>query len=1034
MNFEGIPDSQDGGNYYSGGAGGRHGIYIEIGMALVDSDAGGTGLFANEPSAKTALTSQYYGLTQNEGHIVIDVPGGFSTAKFYYSASEQHTWALYSGLVGTGTVLASGTLAVTPPAAGDPTGGAFGTWVQVTHNLSDQAKSLVIYNANNDYGTILIDDLFISGRPGPQADITVVGSTSTSATIQATINPNGLPTTAYLDYGPTTSYGTTIPLTLPQDDALTDQVITQNVTGLTAGQTYYFQVRATSEAGAQSGQFTCTFNSNLDLSLQPTLDHVIKAAAVQPDGKLLLGGQFQTVNGSAHNYLVRFNQDGTLDTSFQPTFVTGSIGVGVAALAVQPDGKILAGGDFDVNLGTLRDRKRFGRFNADGSLDTAFLPEDTLSTTFINGKVTHLAVSKTGQIVLAGDSITAVGGSTHTRIARLNADGTVDNGFTGAINNNGILALAVQDDGKVVVSGTFTTVNSATHNYLVRFNTNGTVDSTFNPTLDLQVEGLTLQPDGKLLIVGMFTTVNGVSRVRSARLKTDGTLDTTFNPPAINAFTGGPTSVAVQANGKVIIGGSFISVTGLTSANGLVRFNADGSADPTLQMTQNPGGITLQGDGKIVLPHAASATLIRLFNEAASDSLAATATQATWTRSGSTPEACRVTMEKSTDGGATWTPLGNATKISTGWQLTGLNLTGSGQLRARAFVTCSTGNGSQSIVERVASYTIDLTPPSLGIVTVASNNANPGWARLNNTVTLGFTATEPIQAPSVTLLGMAATAVNTSANNWTATATVGAGTAQGPATFAITATDLAGNTAAVVSSTTNGSSVQVDKSAPTLNLPANITVEATTPSGAEVTFTASASDNLDPSPTFTISNTSGSTFAFGTTVVGASATDHAGNTATGSFSVTVLTHSEAWRQEWFGTTANAGDAADDADPNGNGIKNLLEYALDGDPRGGTTGSGILPQSGIGSNRLQLVFSRSTSRTDVVLTLKGADSPLGPWTDLAVSTGGAPFTVHTPGVVVSETRSGALGAVTATDLYLITDPAHPRRYLRLEAAR
>lgn len=181
---------------------------------------------------------------------------------------------------------------------------------------------------------------------------------------------------------------------------------------------------------------------------------------------------------------------------------------------------------------------------------------------------------------------------------------------------------------------------------------------------------------------------------------------------------------------------------------------------------------------------------------------------------------------------------------------------------------------------------IDTTGPMLGPVTIASNNASPAWAKLGNTVTLSFTANEPIQTPSVTLLGVAATVANPSGNNWSASATVGAGTAEGTSAFSIFAIDLAGNPAAATA-TTNGSSVKVDKTAPALSLPANMTVPATSVSGAAFSFAASATDNLDSTPAFIVSPTSGSVFPLGTTTVNASATDAVGNMSAGNFTVTV---------------------------------------------------------------------------------------------------------------------------------------------------
>ncbi|MFZ2278552.1 MAG: choice-of-anchor D domain-containing protein [Prosthecobacter sp.] len=150
---------------------------------------------------------------------------------------------------------------------------------------------------------------------------------------------------------------------------------------------------------------------------------------------------------------------------------------------------------------------------------------------------------------------------------------------------------------------------------------------------------------------------------------------------------------------------------------------------------------------------------------------------------------------------------------------------------------------------------------------------------------------------------------------------------------------------------------------------------------------------------------------------------------------TGLTAADSWRQSKFNTTSNTGNAADSADPNGNGIVNLMEYALNGDPTGSTAGTGILPTaSANGTNHLQLAFTRYLDRNDITLTVQGVDSLTATWTDLAQSINGAAFTVLASGASVNETGTGNTRAVTVGDLYLMTDPAHPQRFLRLKVTR
>ena len=142
----------------------------------------------------------------------------------------------------------------------------------------------------------------------------------------------------------------------------------------------------------------------------------------------------------------------------------------------------------------------------------------------------------------------------------------------------------------------------------------------------------------------------------------------------------------------------------------------------------------------------------------------------------------------------------------------------------------------------------------------------------------------------------------------------------------------------------------------------------------------------------------------------------------------------AWRYTWFNTTANTGNAADTADPNGDGVVNLLEYALNGNPVSYTSGSVTLPQASVGAGgTLQLVFNRYLDRNDLIMSVQAADSPSGPWTNLAQSVNGAAFSSLVSGTSLQETGTGNVRTVTAGDLYQMTDPSHPRRFMRLQVA-
>jgi hypothetical protein len=137
-----------------------------------------------------------------------------------------------------------------------------------------------------------------------------------------------------------------------------------------------------------------------------------------------------------------------------------------------------------------------------------------------------------------------------------------------------------------------------------------------------------------------------------------------------------------------------------------------------------------------------------------------------------------------------------------------------------------------------------------------------------------------------------------------------------------------------------------------------------------------------------------------------------------------------WRYTHFGAAwNNAAISGDLVDWEKDGIVNLLEYALGGDPN--AAASNALPAASAAAGRLAITFPRVVANTDMTLTVQGADSAAGPWTDLARSTAGAPTSALLGGVTVTETGTGATRSVEVRDLYLLTDPTHPRRFLRVE---
>ncbi|HTD67837.1 MAG TPA: delta-60 repeat domain-containing protein, partial [Candidatus Limnocylindria bacterium] len=207
-----------------------------------------------------------------------------------------------------------------------------------------------------------------------------------------------------------------------------------------------------------------------------------------------------------------------------------------------------------------------------------------------------------GAIFIAGE-FTSVDGTNRNRIARLHANGSLDILFDpGAGANLTVRAVAAQVDGKVLIAGDFVTVNGTNRNSIARLNVNGSVDATFNPGTGANnpIESISLQPDGKLLVAGQFTSINGTNRNRIARLHADGSLDLSFSPGT--GADGIVFSVAVQADGKVLLGGDFFSFAGASRTH-IARLNTNGSLDatfnPTARANDTVSSVAVSADGKL---------------------------------------------------------------------------------------------------------------------------------------------------------------------------------------------------------------------------------------------------------------------------------------------------------------------------------------------------------------------------------------------------------------------------------------------------
>src|SRR5690606_15315912 len=197
---------------------------------------------------------------------------------------------------------------------------------------------------------------------------------------------------------------------------------------------------------------------------------------------------------------------------------------------IEPDGNILAGGSIYHNGGVQGSLLR--RFNDIGALDNTFNPLELL-----NGIVDAIAVQSDGKVIYAARYTDAMNTTIPLyKLERLNAvNGSIDATFNvGTGSNDAVRALAIQSDGKIIIGGSFTSYNGTTKNHIARINANGSIDNTFNVGTGFssfsQIKNIQLQSDGKIIVVGEFTSYNGTSRSGIVRINTNGSIDTSFNP------------------------------------------------------------------------------------------------------------------------------------------------------------------------------------------------------------------------------------------------------------------------------------------------------------------------------------------------------------------------------------------------------------------------------------------------------------------------------------------------------------------------
>jgi len=434
-------------------------------------------------------------------------------------------------------------------------------------------------------------------------------------------------------------WSTTPDVTLSNGTKIADAANPYTQTGLTNGTTYYYVVTAVN-SNSESGTSTEVSGMPEDTSHAVALDDTFGTdgiaitpigalwdraygIAIQGDGKIVAAGYSD--NGSDTDVaVVRYNTDGSLDTDFDSDgMVMTPVGTsydGARAIAIQGDGKIVVAGYSGKGSGT---DFTVVRYNTDGSLDTAF-DADGIVTTPVgtsDDEAHAIAIQGDGKIVVAGYSDN--GSDTDIAVVRYNTDGSLDTAF----DTDGIVTtpvgssddeahgIAIQGDGKIVVVGYAGSDRFLT---MVRYNADGSLDTTFDAdgvvetTIASPDPSIAIQADGKIIVAGSAPGVTSVN-IFLVCFNTDGTLDTTFGSGGIaltptGGIEGEAGGIVIQEDGMIVVGGTY-AVSKDEAYIVLARYTSDGSLDTSFDsdgMVIGPDGyftsdIALQSDGKIVL-------------------------------------------------------------------------------------------------------------------------------------------------------------------------------------------------------------------------------------------------------------------------------------------------------------------------------------------------------------------------------------------------------------------------------------------------
>jgi uncharacterized delta-60 repeat protein len=340
----------------------------------------------------------------------------------------------------------------------------------------------------------------------------------------------------------------------------------------------------------ECGNIDSTFNSG-NVGFDNFTTYAPFNMKVIDGGSILVAGQFTKYNNTTTNHFLKLNPNGTLDTSFN---VGGSgFEFWTRTILVQPlDNKIIVTGNFLSYNGV--NSKSIVRLNPNGSIDNTFVVGTGFNTNSLpRGPVDGSCLQSDGKIVAVG-RFTNYNGTPCNGIIRLNPDGSVDTnfvigtGFAPITGGEGPAYIEQDNNGKLLIVGTFTSYNGVPCKNIVRLNPNGSIDTSFNfgSGFNNYVADFTILDDDSIIVVGRFTTYNSTSANNIVKLTNNGSIDTSFVSGTGFNLNGGQTSqvntVTTNSTGEILTGGYFNRYNStIQNYNNFVKLNPDGTSDTT---------------------------------------------------------------------------------------------------------------------------------------------------------------------------------------------------------------------------------------------------------------------------------------------------------------------------------------------------------------------------------------------------------------------------------------------------------------------